>query len=143
MTLNELQESWAKDCVIGDDLGSAAIQSPMLHSKYIDEVISCRMKITKVQHEIAELRAAKSKYFRGEMTKEELAERGWIQWQYRTLKADIGDLIDADVEYQKLLARESYMKTCIYFLESVLGEIKSRQWNIRAALDWARFRAGG
>lgn len=142
MTLDEIQKAWAVDCKIGDDLGQAAIQTPMLHSKYIDELITSKLKHTKVTHEIAECKARKSKYFRGEMTKEELEENGWKQWQYKTLKADIQDLIDADADYQKLLSRESYMRTIIYLLESILGEIKNRNWNIRASLDWQRFRAG-
>jgi hypothetical protein len=142
MTLEELKLSWAKDCIIEEDLGAAAIRTPMLHSKYIDEVVTAKMKLTKLQHEIAILKAAKSKYFRGEMSKEELDERGWTQWQYRTLKADIQDHLEADVDLQKLFAREDYMKTMIYFLDSVINEIKSRNWSVRAAIDWVKFRAG-
>jgi hypothetical protein len=141
-TLDELKLSWANDCVIKDDLGNAAISTPMLHAKYLDELITAKLKHTKITHEIAELKAVKGKYFRGEMTKEELTDRGWTQWQYRTLKSDIPELIDADAEYQKFMARESYMKTTIYFLESVLSEIKNRNWSIRAAIDWTKFRAG-
>lgn len=142
MTLDEIQKAWATDCKISDDLGLAAIQTPMLHSKYIDELISAKLKHTKLTHEISECKAIKAKYFRGEMTKDELAERNWSQWQYKTLKADMQDVIDADPDYQKLLARESYVRTMIYTLESILGEIKNRNWTIRASLDWQRFRAG-
>lgn len=142
MTLDEMKAHWAKDCIIGDDLGSAAIQTPILHSKYIDELITAKLKLTKIQHEFAELKSVKSKYFRGEMTREELQERNWDQWQYKSLKADIENLIEADADCQKLLARESYMKTTIYFLESVLAELKNRNWSIRASIDWQKFRAG-
>ena len=142
MTLEELKLSWAKDCLIEDDLGAAAIRTPMLHSKYIDEVVTAKMKLTKLHHEIATLKADKAKYFRGEMSKEELESRGWTQWHYRTLKADMQDHLEADADLQKLYAREDYMKTVIYFLDSVINEIKSRNWSIRAAIDWVKFRAG-
>ena len=142
MTLDELQKKWAIDCVIEDDLGAAAIRTPMLHSYYLNELITAKLKLTKTQHEFAELSAAKARYFRGEMTKPELDDRGWAQWQHRSLKSDIEGMIDADTDCQKIMAREGYMKAMIYFLESVLGEIKNRNWNVRASLDWQRFRAG-
>jgi len=142
MTLDELKLMWEKDAPIPDDLGAAALQQPMLHSKYIGFVIDAKLRLTKAQHDIADLRATKSKYFRGEMTREELTDRGWQQWQYKTLKTDIEGLIEADSDYQKLVARESYLKSTIYFLESVLGAIKDRGWATKAGIDWAKFRAG-
>lgn len=142
-TLEELKSQWKEDCVIPDDLGNAAIKSPLLHSKYLDELVNAKLKHTKITHEISELKALKGRYFRGELTKAELEEQNWAQWQYKTLKADISDLIEADTDYQKILARESYMRTIIYFLESVLSEIKNRNWSIRASIDWQKFRAGG
>jgi hypothetical protein len=144
MTLTELQDQWAIDCVIDENnLGHAAATSPSLHSFYINETIAMKLKLTKCQLEIAAMRAIKGRYFRGELTSAELAERGWEQWQYRTLKADISDMTDADKDVQILIAREQYVKTIIYMLESILGEIKSRSFSIRASLDWAKFRAGG
>lgn len=142
MTLDELQKKWAIDCVIEDDLGAAAIRTPMLHSYYLNELVTSKLKLTKTQHELAELKAAKARYFRGEMTKPELEERGWPQWQHRSLKSDIEGMLEADADCQKILAREGYMKTMIYFLESVLGEIKNRNWNVRASLDWQKWRSG-
>lgn len=141
-TLDEIQKMWRVDCVIGDDLGRAAIECPMLHSKYLDELINAKLKLTKITHEIAELKTIKSKYFRGEMTKEELMSRGWTQWQYKSLKADIGELIEGDADYQKIQARESYMRTTISALESIMAEIKNRNWAIKASIDWQKFRSG-
>jgi hypothetical protein len=141
-TLNDIQVMWSKDCKIGEDLGQASIESPMLHSKYLDELIAAKLKHTKCVAEIAEMKTLKSKYFRGEMTKDELAEKGWQQWQYKTIKADIMDHVEADPDYQKLHVRAEYMRTTIYALESILNEIKNRNWAIRANLDWQRFRSG-
>lgn len=142
MNLNELQDKWKIDCVIEDDLGAAAIRTPMLHSYYLNELVTAKLKLTKTQHELAELTAAKARYFRGEMTKAELDDRKWVQWQHRSLKSDIEGMTEAEADIQLIHARENYMKTMIYFLESVLGEIKNRNWNVRASLDWQRFRAG-
>ena len=142
MNLNELKEKWANDCIMGDDWGAEAAKCPALHSFYINETISYKLQLTKIQLENAQLVALKGKYFRGELTTAELKDLGWDQWQFRTLKADIGGLIDADLDVQKLIAREQFIKTIIYFLESVISEIKNRNFLIKSAIDWQRFRAG-
>ena len=133
---------WEVDCQIGDDLGQEAINNTKLHSKYLNALIDARMRMAKIDADKAVMRAEKSKYFRGEMTKEELDARGWTQWQYRSLKSDIDGLIDADADYQKLVARESYVRLVIAFIDSVMGEIKNRGWNIKNGIDWIKYRNG-
>jgi hypothetical protein len=76
------------------------------------------------------------------MTREELASFGWDQWQYKTLRGDVDGLIDAEPDFQKLVTREAYVKTVIYFLESVLQEIKARSFHVKNLIEWSRFRAG-
>src|SRR5574343_360908 len=139
MTLDELRESWAVDCSIDtNDLRKSAAMSLNLHAKYLDELIQYRLRLTKIQNEMIEYRVKRAKYYRGEMTREELKEAGWDQWQYKTLKSEVDNLIDADSEYIKLSTREQYIKTIIYFLESVLQEIKARSFHIKNLVEWAR-----
>ena len=143
MNLTELQNEWETDCQIDDlhpDRSSA--KTPTLHSKYLNELLAIKLKLTKTQFDLAELRAKKSKYFRGEMTKEELDEMGWDQWNYKTLKSDIEGLLEADRDIHTILARVEYLKATVYFLESVLGELKARSFHIRTIVDWQKFRAG-
>ena len=143
MTLDELQQAWAVDCVIDEqNPDKASAKSPQLHSKYLNELISFKMKLNKIQLDMLELKNAKTKYFRGEMTREELNERGWVQWQYKTLKSEIESLLDGDSDIQKLYAREAYVKTAIYFLESVIGEIRSRSFHCKNIITWMQFRSG-
>ena len=142
MNIDELKLEWSKDTEISDDLGGEAIKCSRLHSKYIDLLINAKLKLTQLEHNMAVHRAKMSKYYRGEMTKDELIENNQNQWQYKTLKSDIPELIEAEPEYQKFQARVEYMKTMIYMLESILGEIKSRNFSIKASIEWAKFRAG-
>ena len=143
MTLDEIREQWETDCSI-DDLhpDKASATSPSLHAKYLGELMNYRLKLTKTQFEFSQLRAKKSKYFRGEMTREELEENGWEQWQYKTLKSEIESLLDADTQTQTILARVEYLRSVIYYLESVLGEIKSRSFHVKNIITWTQFRAG-
>lgn len=143
MTLDELKEMWERDCIIDEiELGRAAINCSLLHSKYLNELINAKLRLTQIQLNLAQEEATKAKYFRGELTSAELREKGWDQWPFRTLKTEIPALIQADDDIQKIIKREQYVKVMIYFLESVLGEIKNRNFAIRAAIDFAKMRAG-
>jgi hypothetical protein len=144
MTLDDLQSEWEKDCEIDSQkIDTESSRSPKLHAKYISELINYKLKLTKTQLDLINLRAKKMKYFRGEMTSEELLEEGWKQWPYRTLKTEIEGLIDSDPDVQKIAAREAYTKTAIMFLESVLGEIRTRSFHCKNIVEFQRFRAGG
>lgn len=143
MTLDEIRAQWETDCSI-DDLNpdrSSAI-SPNLHAKYLGELMQFKLKLTKTNFELCQLRSKKAKYFRGEMTREELEECGWEQWQYKTLKSEVEALLDADQEVQTITARVEYIKIGVQYLESVLGEIRSRSFHIKNIITWAQFRAG-
>ena len=143
MLLSEIQEKWAIDCQI-DELnpGKSAAVTPMLHSFYMNETITAKIMLGKIQHEIMKLRVLRGRYYRGEMTTPELTEKNWPQWQYRTLKADISDMIDAGDDMQTLVTRETYMKQVIWALESILGEIKARSFHTRILMDSIKHRDG-
>jgi len=142
-TLDELKTDWAMECQIDDmNLQTSISNTPALHSKYLDELVQYKLRLTKIEHDQFEYRALRSKYYRGEMTKEELIENNWPQWQHRTVKSDIDNLILAESDFQKLLTRESYIKTTIYFLESVLQEIKARSFHCKNLIEWLKYRAG-
>jgi hypothetical protein len=143
MTLDELKTQWEQDCNIDDiNPDRSAAQSPHLHSKYLNILLDYKLRLTKTQFEYSQLKSLKAKYFRGEMTREELEERQWEQWQYKTLKSDIEQLIDADSEVQKIQARVEYLKCVIFFLESVINEIRNRSFHIRNIVEFQKFRAG-
>ena len=143
MNLDELRNEWDKDAPIDtNDLLVSAATVPNLHAKYLRELIEYRLKIVKLQNEINDLRTVKTKYFKGEMTKAELDANGWEQYQYRVLKGDIEALIEADKQYQTLMTREAYVKAVIYFLESVMSEIKARSFHVKNIIEWSRFKAG-
>lgn len=129
MNIDELQAAWAIDCKIENlDLGAECARTPLLHSKYLNELIAYRLRITKLHNDMITYRTKRTKYYRGEMTKQELDDNGWSQWQYKTLRSEVDNLIESDPEFQTMIARESYIKTAIFMLESILGEIKSRSF---------------
>ena len=143
MNLEELKKKWSVDSNIDvNDLSGAALRSSNLHSEYLQEAITIKLQLVKLQMEISALQVLRGRYFRGEMTSAELAEHGWPQWQYKTLRADVNEMIIASPDVQKLFGRQEYLKIILYFLESVLSEIKARSFNIKNAIEFIKWRSG-
>lgn len=143
MKLDEMQAAWEIDGEIDElDLSSAARKTPNLHSKYLNELINYKLKLAKNASDITSMRSLRSRYYRSHLTTDELKELGWEPYPYKILKTEIDDMVEADTQMIRLKEREQYYKITISFLESVLGELKSRSFHCRVAMDWVKFRAG-
>lgn len=144
MNIEEIQQMWETDCQIDDNhLGEQATLTPKLHSKYIKELIQYKLKLTKTKSEYNTLRKSKFRYYRGEMSRDELKEFGWEQWQYnKPLKAEMDEFLSGDSDLSKIEARIEYLETGIYLLESILNQLKSRDWEIKSHIEWKKFLAG-
>jgi hypothetical protein len=144
MTLDEIQNEWEKDAEIDDNyLGENATLTPKLHSKYLKLLIGVKLKYTKLQADYNQLRKNKFRYYRGELGREELQQLGWDQWQgVKPLKNEMDEFLTGDSELCTLKVRAEYLETMIYLLESILGQLKARDWQIKSAIEWKRFLAG-
>ena len=77
------------------------------------------------------------------MSRDELKELGWDQYQgVKLLKADMDEFLKGDEDLSKIETRVEYLETGVYLLESILGQIKSRDWEIKSHIDWKKFLAG-
>ena len=144
MNINEIQDMWDTDCLIDQNhLGEQATESPKFHAKYLRLLIDFKLKLTKTKIDYAEHRKLKFRYYRGEMSRDELKELGWDQWQgVKPLKNEMDEFLGGDSELNKLNARSEYLETGIYMLESIMNQIKSRDWEIKSHIEWKRFLAG-
>jgi hypothetical protein len=52
------------------------------------------------------------------------------------------EFLTGDTELNTMRVKIDYLETMIYFLESVLGQIKARDWQIKTAVEWKKFLAG-
>jgi len=76
------------------------------------------------------------------MTAEELEAADWEPFQYKLLKADVQEYIDADdnvIESKKLLALQEEK---VNYLESIVKGLSTRGYLIKNAIDWKRFTEG-
>lgn len=144
MNIEQLLEEWEKDCGIDDNhLDRSSIETAKLHSKYLNILMMNKIKATSINNEYNNLRQKKFRYYRGEMTKEELQENGWSQWQgTKPIKSEMDEFLRGDADLNKLILKQEYLKVFNEGLESILNQIKSRDWQIRNAVSFKQFLAG-
>ncbi len=144
MNIEQLQDLWDADCAIDDNyLGEQSTSTPKLHAKYVKLLVQVKLKHTKLQSDYNLLRKNKFRYQRGELSRDELNNLGWAQWQgVKPLKNEMDEFLSGDSDLDTLRVKIDYLETMIYFLESVMQQIKARDWQIKTAVEWKKFLAG-
>lgn len=144
MKLSELQESWENDSKIDEmNLGKESARTPILHAKYLNYLSSSRLNLRKAESEYYNMRRLKYKYYRGELTKEELEDTGWMQWQgNKPLKNEMDEFLSCDTDLIALQDKIEYFKTVLYQLEQIIRSLNSRTWDIKNMIEWNKFTNG-
>jgi len=144
MNIEEIQEMWEQDSLIDDNhLGEASTETAKVHSKYIKLMVGVKLKLTKARADYNILRKNKFRYYRGELSREELAELGWQPYQLiKPLKNEMDEFLQGDQDLITLNTRIEYLETMGYLLEGILGQIKARDWQLKNGIEWKKFLAG-
>lgn len=144
MKLSEIQEEWKKDSQISEiDLGRESLKTPQLHSKYLTFLSNAKLRLRKEESKYFNLRRLKYKYYRGEMSRDELEELSWIQFQgNKPLKNEMDEYLQCDEELNTCMDNIEYLKTSIYTLEQIIRSINSRTWDIKSAIEYVKFTSG-
>ena len=144
MNIEQLQEAWDIDCQIDDNyLGETTTATPKLHAKYLKLLVNVKLKHTKLQSDYNLLRKNKFRLYRGELSRDELTNLAWEQWQgVKPIKSELDQMLEGDQDINNLQVKLEYLSTMIYFLESVLRQLQSRDYQISTAVKWKMFLAG-
>lgn len=142
--LETLKDEWEKDCQIDrDNLDEASIRTANLHQKYLNILTDYKLRLFKLEKEYLEMKGVRSRYYNGQLTKEELLKHNWQQYQYKTpLKSELERLLETDDNLLNILDRESYIKICFEYTEEILKSLRERNWQIRNAIEFIKFQAG-
>ena len=132
MKLTELQEMWAEDSSINEmNLGQESVRTPNLHAKYLNYLSSTRLNLRKTESDYYNMRRKKYKYYRGEMSRQELEDENWEQWQgNKPLKNEMDEFLQFDQDLILLQDKVEYFKTVMYQLEQIIRSLNSRTWGI-------------
>ena len=144
MKLSEIQQMWEEDSTINEtNLGRESIRVPNLHAKYLNLLSKSKLQLRKAESEYYNTRRLKYRYYRGEMSREELAGLEWEQFQgNKPLKNEMDEFLQCDKDLIELQDKIEYFKTVIYTLEQILRSINSRTWDIKTAVEYQKMTNG-
>ena len=143
-TLDEILEDWDNDSIINDNhISDESVRVPKLHAKYVRHLAQAKLSIVKKNNDYSSLKKLKFRYYRGELTRDELREYNWEQWQgVKPMKNEMDQFLSGDDDLVKLKLSIDILETKIEVIQSILGQIKSRDWQLKTMLDHKKFLAG-
>jgi hypothetical protein len=142
--LRELKSEWVEDAKIDKlELGDEATRIPELHSKYVFLYADSKLALRKAEAEYYKTRSMMRRYYRGELSLEELQALKLKQYQgNRPLKDEMEELLNANDDLSLLKDRVEYYKTMALTLESILKSLGSRTWDVKNAIEWTKYTQG-
>ena len=60
----------------------------------------------------------------------------------KVMKTDVHMYLDADDDLSKMRKSLEYSKQTVEYLERTLKNIQDRNWNIKNAIEWRKFKEG-
>lgn len=143
-TVEEVMLQWETDAEIDTNhLDKVAIDIPKLHAKYLRVLTESKLRLAKAQTDYETMRQIKFRYYRGELSRDELATYEWPQWQRtKPLKNEMDEFLRGDGDLNQLKTRVAYLQALVGAVESIMQEIRSRNWSVRNALEYRKFVAG-
>lgn len=143
MNLDELKMMIKKDLEIDQTaLDAESSRTPQIHNKYLIMFMDEKLKLKRMENELAILRRNKWLYYTGRMSKEELNTFGWEPFELNILKNEADQMIESDTDYIKNSEKVNFQQEKVKYLEDVIKIVNNRQWQIRSIIDWLKFTQG-
>jgi hypothetical protein len=143
MTLDALHTTWAEDAQLDFSKPDVELRNiPLLHSKYWQIYTAERQRYVLVKQEYDAMKRAKTDWYTGRMSDDELKERGWVPQGLRIVRQDADSYLAADAELSVLTGKLETQKTKLGFLEDIIKQINNRNFILRNYIEFLRFSNG-
>ena len=141
MNLETLQNLWKEDCIIDDDLYcEESLKIPRLHQKYMEYYNTFSLMKKEKDGDYRRLLKEKWLYYKGKAPSSVYKE---MPFDFKlTTKEEINMFIESDDDIMKLQYRIDYLEQTLLYLDSVLRMINNRNFQIKNAIDWEKFKNG-
>ena len=141
MNLESLQEMWKKDSVIDTDLYcEESTKIPQLHMRYMEFFNTYSLMKKEREIEMRRLIREKWLYYKGKAPSKVYKE---MPFDFKlTTKEEVNMFIESDDDICKLQYKIDYIEQIINFLEGVLRQIGNRNFQIKNAIEWEKFKNG-
>lgn len=143
MKIEDIYTEWDSDSRIDrSELGEEVLKIPKLHHKYFNIFTHERLILRKYEAELKQLKLAKHEFLTMGPT-EETHAKGWqLPPQGKILRSDVNNYIEADQEVINLTLKIGIQLEKIELLESIIKSLTNRGFNIKAAIEWEKFKVG-
>ena len=143
MKLEEIRELWNRDREIDiSELATESIRIPQIHDKYLKIYVDEKIKLRKLQLNLAKISKMKSDYYSGRMSQEELDRLEWQPFLVKVLKGEVNSYVESDDDIIKLKETIALMEEKINYIDSVIRMINNRGFQIKSAIDWIKYKDG-
>lgn len=144
MNLHEIIISWKLDSVIDEfNISNESIRNAKLHSKYLGELVEYKRNLIDYKSDYNIMRQFKRRYYRGELSKEELTKYSLSQYQGpKHLKTEMIEILDGDEDLINIQKNIDMCELAITTLESIIKSIFSRGFDIKNHIENEKFRSG-
>lgn len=144
MKIESIFEEWDKDTDFDKtELGDEALKVSKLHHKYFRILSHERITRRTLEAELKILKLEKFEFYTQGPSKESV-ERGWEMPPIgKVVKSEVNNYMEADRDIINISLKIGIQSEKIDLLESIIKTILSRGYNIKAAIDWEKFKMGG
>lgn len=141
MKLEQLQAKIEKDSFLDKTkLSEHAIEIPSLSSKYQQILTGFLHSYKKLEFEESRLKKSLIEYFKMYADDSVYVKKPLHR---KPAAGEINDYIKADEEWQQLQAKIEDIKIKIKLVESFITQLNNRNFMIKNAIDWEKFKNGG
>lgn len=142
--LEEIVLEWEKDSKIDTTrIQEETVNTPFLHSKYIRMLGLWKKRKYTYTNKMNATRRTKTRYYRGEMGKDELKALGWEQYQgNRLIKSELEETLRSDADVIEIQSKLDLIDSVIYVLESIVKMISNRDFELSNFIKYAIFMKG-
>lgn len=143
MKLDTLHAEWGKDAQLDFSKPDAELRNiPLLHAKYWQIYTEERQRYLLIKQEYDALKRAKTDWYTGRMSDEELKERGWAPQALRIVRQECDSYLAADTDLAVFFGRLETQKVKLDFLEDIVKNINQRNFILRNYIEYLRFSQG-
>ena len=143
MKLDDIFAEWEQDSHIDrSELGEEALKIPKLHFKYYKIFTNERLVLRKLEADMKELKLSKNEFYTMGPT-EETHAKGWrLPPQGKIIRSDVHNYIEGDKDIIQLSLKIGVQHEKIDLLESIIKSLTNRGFNIKAAIEFEKFKVG-
>lgn len=138
-------DEWDIDSIIDDNkLDIASVIIPKLHSKYVRYISQAKAKRIQLTNDFNVLKKIRFRYYRGELTRDELIQYQWDQWQgNKPMKNEMEQFLNGDELLNGYKLKLELIESRIYVLEEILKQLNNRSFQIKNSIEYKKFVSGG